>query len=112
MKKEGLIVPAPISGTGLIDTGATTTSIDLAAAESLSLPPTGEAVLGTAGGTVKAPVFVFSVSIGDGRILGETIRGMGCDLTSHGLVVLLGRDLLSHCVFIMNGPDGSFSLSI
>jgi hypothetical protein len=39
-------------------------------------------------------------------------RAIGAPLQSQGILVLIGRDVLQHCVLVYNGPTGSFSLSI
>ena len=41
-----------------------------------------------------------------------TNRAMGVTLKAHGIVALVGRDLLRNCLFAYNGANGSFSLSI
>ncbi len=37
---------------------------------------------------------------------------LGANLRPQGLIALIGRDLLENCVLVVNGPDGSFSLSM
>ncbi len=39
-------------------------------------------------------------------------RAIGAPLQAQGILVLMGRDVLQHCVLVYNGPAGSFSLSI
>ena len=56
-------VPQPIQGIGLIDSGASITSIDVKVAEKLGLAPTGVIKLGTAGGQTNAPTYAFSFSL-------------------------------------------------
>ena len=38
--------------------------------------------------------------------MGASLAGAGMDL-----IALIGRDVLKSCVFIYNGPDGSFSIT-
>ncbi len=41
-----------------------------------------------------------------------TLRGAyGANLKTHGLIALIGRDLLASCVLIVNGPDGTVTLT-
>lgn len=39
-------------------------------------------------------------------------RAIGAPLKCQGIHVLIGRDVLQHCMFVYNGLTGSFSLSI
>ena len=38
-------------------------------------------------------------------------KAYGANLQSQGLIALIGRDLLSSCVLIVNGPEGTVSLA-
>ena len=42
----------------------------------------------------------------------NTQRAIGAPLQPQGILVLIGRDVLQHCVLVYNGLVGSFSLSI
>jgi len=43
---------------------------------------------------------------------GDTEWSMiGCDLASQGIIALIGRDVLSGCVLIFNGPGRYFTLT-
>jgi len=108
--KSGQTPPSPLSGIGLIDTGATFTSIDESAAASLGLQPTGTRKIGAADGPVEKPQFAFKLEIRGLNM--ETTDGIGCNLKGQGLIALIGMDLLSHGVLIVNGPDGSFSFAM
>jgi hypothetical protein len=106
---ESKPVPVPLPGLALIDTGATKTSIDLGAATKLGLAPTGVIKLGTAGGAQDAPTFAFSFQLPSFPRL-DSPQGEGCNLAGQGIIALIGMDLLSRCLFVLNGPDGSFTL--
>ena len=104
-------IPVPIQGEGLIDTGASITSVDLSVATKLGLAVTGTCKLGTAGGPQEAPTYAFRFNLS--RMLElDCPQGVGCDLQGQGIILLIGMDLLSRCLFVMNGPDGSFTLSM
>ena len=111
LEAKGEAISAPIAGQGLIDTGATVTSIDLNVAKTLGLSETGSRKLGTAAGPVDSPTYAFTVLI-SGSIRMDCALGVGCDLQGQGIIMLLGMDLLASCIMILNGPDGSFSLSM
>ena len=103
----------PIEGQALIDTGASKTSVDKSVVEALGLPPIGQGQMGTAGGMV-ANVTIHAVQLTFPTMPGSPIVAgamMACDLSGQPFQVLFGRDLLARFIFIMNGPDGSFSLA-
>ena len=104
-------IPSPIKGDGLIDTGASITSIDLNVADKLALGVTGTRKLGTTGGPRDAPTYAFRFNLA-GMLELDCPQGVGCDLSGQGIILLIGMDLLSRCLFVMNGPDGSFTLSM
>ena len=104
-------IPHPIPGEGIIDTGASVTSIDNNVAHQLGLAETGIRQLGTAAGPTKAPTYAFRIGVANMFAL-DCPQGVGCDLIGQGITVLLGMDVLSHCILIVNGPDGSFNLAM
>jgi hypothetical protein len=63
IQDAGKSLPAPVTGIGLIDTGASYTSIDIGAAKAMGLPETGNRLLGTAGGPQQFPVYPFALSV-------------------------------------------------
>ena len=110
LASENKPVPNLEQGLALIDTGASKTSIDLELAKRLGLAPNGSIKLETAGGSQEALTFAFSFMLPSFPRLDHP-RGVGCNLAGQGILALIGMDLLSRCVFILNGPDGSFTLA-
>ena len=100
-------------GWALIDTEASLTCIDQKAAEKagLALVDSGPITSATHDNEV-VPIFAGRLKIEGLPQYLNTHRAYGVNLEPQGLIALLGRDLLAHCVFIYNGLDGSFSLSI
>ncbi len=109
LSATGKPIPAAITGIALIDTGATRTSIDIETAAELGLKPIGTCRLGTAGGLTTASLFPFSIRVKGGPNLNCT-RGVGVKIREQNIVALIGMDILSRCVLILNGPDGRFSI--
>ena len=68
-------------------------------------------MLGTASGPTEAATYAFRVGIANTFTL-DCPQGVGCNLSGQGIIVLLGMDLLSRGILIVNGPDGSFSLAM
>ncbi len=105
--------PPPVNGYAMIDTGASITCFDETAARNAGLPIIGVTRMASASHQDhEVPLFF-------GRIIAPTVtinveEGMGANLSSvsNGLIALIGRDVLKSAVFVYNGPDGHFSLSI
>lgn len=113
IREAGGELPAPISGIALIDTGASVTCIDDAAATQLRLPVIDVATM-TSASHASSQRNVYPVQI---EVVGLSMninapRAMGAELRPQGLVVLIGRDLLRHCHLVYNGTSGTFTLSI
>jgi len=113
IRAAGGELPAPVSGLALIDTGASATCIDDAAAQTLRLPVI-DVVTMTSASHAATRCNVYPVQI---EAIGfpmniNTPRALGAELQAQGLVMLIGRDVLRHCLLVYNGLTGSFSLSI
>lgn len=99
--------------TGLIDTGATFTSISNRLAERLELIPIDTI---TSVGAHGEPVncFIYSVDI---RPVGSYLvlnswRVSSCDLHGSSFDALIGRDILSLAHFSYDGAQASFSITV
>ncbi len=103
-----------VSGQALIDTGAMTTCVDAEAAKQVGLAIVGSGYINSAThADQEVPIFAGSLHIEGASMAAEFTQAFGANLAAHqGIVALIGRDLLSRCVLVYNGPDDSFSLSI
>jgi predicted aspartyl protease len=111
--QQGGTLPPPVSGLALIDTGATSTCVDDAAAQQLQLPAIDVVTIASAShSSTEQNVYPISVEVVGLPIAINAPRAIGAPLQPQGLLVLIGRDLLQHCVLVYNGISGSFSLSI
>lgn len=112
LTKESKPIPQPISGFGLIDTGASSSCIDHAAAKALGLPVVN--VIKMASATheaVDTNVYPLSFDIlGGQQITVNCPRAAGAALANQQLVLLIGRDLLANSHFTYNGPTGQFTI--
>ncbi len=112
LTKESKPIPPPISGFGLIDTGAMSSCIDHAAAQALGLPVVN--VIKMASATHKdVDTNVYPVSfdiLGGQPITVNCPRAAGAALANQQLVLLIGRDLLANSYFTYNGPTGQFTI--
>ena len=103
--------PKAMDGFALIDTGASYTCIDQAAADRINLAVVDQATIASASHAAhRVPVFAGEIEIaGLGKI--RVLRAMGATLECQGLIALIGRDALADTIFVYNGSDGSFSVS-
>lgn len=105
--------PHPVSGFALIDTGASSTCIDQNAAEAAGLAVVDSGPMSSATHDNEiVPIYAGKIEIIGMSVSVNIMRAYGVNLNSQDLVALIGRDLLSQCVLVYNGPESSFSLSI
>ncbi len=110
---QGIALPAPETGFALIDTGATSTCIDEAAAARLRLPAIDVVTVASAShASTQQNVHPIQIEVIGLPITISAPRAIAAPLAAQGLLVLMGRDVLQHCTLFYNGPTGSFSLSV
>ena len=113
LASKGKSLPPPIAGLALIDTGASSTCIDQKAAEDAGLAIVDSGPMSSATHDNEiVPIYAGRVDIVGMSITVSANRAYGANLKSQGLIALIGRDILSKCVLVYNGLEGSFSLSI
>ena len=110
---KGETSPTPVVGWALIDSGASSTCIDQKTAQKagLALVDSGPMTSATHQNEI-VPIFAGRLNISGLPQNIETTRAYGANLEPQGLIALIGRDMLANCLFVYNGPDGSFSLSV
>jgi predicted aspartyl protease len=99
------------TGMALIDTGASNTCVDDFAAKELGLPVIDIATMQSASHE-RHPCNIYPVQIITPVVTLSSPRTMGANLSSQGLLVLIGRDVLASCTLFYNGPAGEFTLSL
>ena len=112
LAEKGEIPITLVSGTALIDTGASVTCIDQSAARKAGLAIVDSGGISSATHANEiVPIFAGRLDI-HGLSPVETFGAYGVNLESQNLIALIGRDLLASCVLVYNGTDDSFSLSL
>jgi hypothetical protein len=110
-------VPTPITGTFLIDTGASGTCVDDTFIAQLGLQPTGTVPImtpSTGAGLHHCDQFDVSMFIPGGNSAGHLIPALpiiATHLKNQGIDGLIGRDVLDSCTFIYNGTAKFFTLA-
>ena len=116
LTKAGVAIPKPVQVTALIDTGASCTCIEPSVIHSLNITPTGSGVVSTPL-TGKNPQICNKYDISVLLIHPEinyqigAIPVMESKVFGKGIHALLGRDVLSKCLFIYNGVNQQYTIS-
>jgi hypothetical protein len=113
---SGQTVPQPVVARALLDTGASTTCVEPGVLGPLNLLPRGIAFVHTpttGGAPHLAQQFDVSVTLGDPAqpYTLPDLPVIEALLAGRGLQLLLGRDVLAHCLFVYDGRAGRFSLA-
>jgi predicted aspartyl protease len=110
--QQGVVPPAPITGTAIIDTGAMMTCIDDSVAKSMGLPIIDVlSMISASHSAVPQNVYPIRVEAVGTSIEFDVNRAMGSIIDMQGVILLLGRDALRNCTLFYNGTTGQFSLS-
>ena len=113
LTKQGKPVPPPVSGYCLIDTGASSTSVDAGAVASLGLAPINLVQVHTPSGATPHLVYPAQFEFPGTQLPRANFNAViACPLKSQGIIALFGRDVLAHYVLIYNGPMGTFTLAV
>jgi len=120
LNKEGKQIPQPVTGTALVDTGATMTCVHEPMLKRLCLNPVGAINSGTANGpvqqnlypaTLQFPVQGWGVELN--AVAGVDLTGQRAPLDPPvDIIALIGRNLLKDWVLIWNGPGGYWSIAV
>jgi len=113
---ENKPVPDPLTGPGLVDTGATFSMIDEDAVAHLCVSPVGVVTLGTAGGSKQSALYPVRLAIPTPPPNQPLLRAEFAGITAGplkecGLLCLIGRDILSRAIMVYDGAGGHVSLS-
>jgi hypothetical protein len=119
LQAAGQPIPAAQPGQFLIDTGASSTVIDRRLVQALGLTATNTVQCHTAGGGNPQNFNQYDVglilplpSAPHAHILRITIPVLESDFTQQGFDGLIGRDVLSQCLFAYNGPGGHIAIAV
>jgi predicted aspartyl protease len=110
----GMEPPDPVSGVGLIDTGALYTAVDESVCTRLMLQPTGRVLMAHAGGTEWRYCYPIQVMF-PGTPLPPRLcpKAASVHLQDGGSphILLIGRDILSQLRLVYNGPKGRIEIA-
>lgn len=113
LAKQGKALPNPVSGVGLIDTGASDTCIDDETAQQLQLPVIDVCNMTSAShAATQQNVYPVQIQVVGFPIRVNVPRCIGANLKPQGLLLLIGRDFLQHGTLIYNGMAGEITFAI
>ncbi|HEX9710391.1 MAG TPA: hypothetical protein VGB42_10565 [Candidatus Thermoplasmatota archaeon] len=110
-RRASVTAPSPIRGTGTIDTGAGTTGVDERVMVALGVAPDGVTRRGTANGTKELNRYAVTVFVPDISLTISLRAAVGVRIAEQGVIVLIGRDVLSRMLFVYNGRQGRIDLA-
>ncbi len=111
--QQGKPLPEPISGSALVDTGATSTCIDDEIAKKLGLPVIDVVKMASATDSASdRNVYPVHIGFVGTPIEADAGRVLGATLQAQGLILLIGRDVLQSFNLFYNGVMGQITLSI
>jgi predicted aspartyl protease len=113
LAQRGMALPAPVSGFGLIDTGASSSCIDEQVALSMALPAIDVVTMASASHPSTAcNVYPVMFELIGFSIRVEIPRAIGANLRAQGIVALLGRDVLANGTLFYNGITGQITFGV
>ncbi|SRR5712692_5393847 len=110
-------LPSPITGTALIDTGASRSCVHSPIMSNLGVNPIGVITSLTAAGPAPQNLYpahftfpAIGFNIDFTSVIGSDLTGQ--IINGQQLIALIGRDVLSLGTFIYNGSMGTFSFAV
>jgi predicted aspartyl protease len=116
LSQANVPLPAPIPIRALIDTGANGSCVDRDILKQLGVSPTGTVSIhtpstGSALHMCNQFDVSFMVTAQNFQRRFDAIAVIEADLATQGIQALIGRDVLSMCLFVYDGTAGTFSLA-
>jgi predicted aspartyl protease len=111
MREKGQTPPARQIVKGLVDTGASISTVDEGIAVSAGLQPTGTVELGGVGGSAQRTVYAARFGLPQYGVEFDPIEIAGVSIAFAPIQVLIGRDVLKRLQLDYSGPEGAFALT-
>lgn len=111
LQAQGQPVPPPQVVKGMIDTGASISTVADEVASAAGLQQVGSVPIGGVGGMSTRPIYSAYFGIPDYGVAVDPIEIAGVSLPVGGFQVLVGRDVLKALRLDYTGPHGAFVLT-
>lgn len=110
LRKAGSPIPSPLAAVAMIDTGATSSVIQVGLAAQLGLNPVGVTYINTPSSTnVACYEYLVRLVFPNNVLVEATV--LEAPLQGQHIQCLIGRDVLAHGVLVYIGYGNLFSLS-
>lgn len=110
-KAQGRPVPPPQVVRGMVDTGASISTVNDAVAAAAGLQQVSSVQIGGVGGVSTRPIFSAYFGLPEYGVAVDPIEIAGVTIPAHGFDVLVGRDVLRALHLDYVGPHGTFALT-
>lgn len=111
LTSQGKPLPQLVTGSALVDTGASCCCVEERLLQQLQLLPIGQVSVSSPTGNRLQNVYFTRLTFPGSPIPPLEIPVVGVQMNQGKVISLIGRDLLRHCVLIYNGPMGSYTIS-
>lgn len=111
LQAQGKPVPPPQIVKGMIDTGASISTVADEVASAAGLQQVGSVPIGGVGGMSTRPIYSGYFGMPDYGVAVDPIEIAGVSLPVGGFQVLVGRDVLKALELTYTGPYGAFALT-
>jgi hypothetical protein len=111
LQSQGQAVPPAQTAKGLVDTGASISTVSDAVARAAGLQQVGSVPIGGVGGTSERPVYAVSFGLPAFGVAVDPIEVGGVSIPMPGVDILVGRDILKALRLDYEGPQGAFNLT-
>lgn len=110
LQAQGQAVPPVQQARGMVDTGASISTVSEQVAAAAGLQTVGSVPLYGVGGGGERPVFASSFSLTDYGVTIDPIEVGGVSINMPGVDILIGRDILKALNLDWRGPAGAFDI--
>jgi hypothetical protein len=107
---QGQQVPPPQSAVGMVDTGASISTISERVASAAGLQSTGSVPISGVGGTADRPVMSAAITLPEYGVSVDPIEIVAVSINAPGFEILIGRDVLAALELRYTGYQGLFAL--
>lgn len=108
---SGQTVPPPITAMGMIDTGASISTVSERVAQEAGLKQVSSVPITGVGGTSERPVMAAAVGLTEYGVNVDPIEIVAVSIGAPGFEILIGRDILQALELKYTGPHGVFGLT-
>jgi len=111
LQSQGKPVPPAQTVKGLVDTGASISTVSDAVSSAAGLQQVGSVPIGGVGGMSEKPIFAASFALPKYGVKVDPIEVGGVSIPMPGVDILVGRDILKALHLDYEGPEGVFQLT-